>query len=90
LSILLFIQVTAELAALPKSIPREAYVKRIMDVVRNLVKYREEIDKILTDVRRVQKEINSASQTQQRSFSVADDTVAQVLLRLEWFVLIFS
>ena len=68
-------QVVQELAALPKAVPREAYVKRIMDVVKNLVKYRQEIERILESVRKVQKDINAASQTQGRSFALADDTI---------------
>jgi predicted ribonuclease YlaK len=94
-------QVLDELNKLPKSINRQVYVNRIMDIVKNLEKQKADIQKVLTavclpasvvacsillisftgqilvDVRRVQKDINSTSETSKRSFAVADEVVYQ-------------
>jgi hypothetical protein len=74
-------QVTAELAALPKTQAREIYVRRIIDVVGTIKRQNSERDRILASVRRVQKEIANISQTQQRSFRLADDNIFQAAKR---------
>jgi hypothetical protein len=70
-------ELTEELAGMPKSINRQVYVRRIMDIMRNLDKQKQEIKKILGDVRNVQKEINVVSEASKRSFAVADELVFQ-------------
>lgn len=68
-------QVVDELNRLPKSVNRQVYIKRIMDIVKNLERQKVDIRKILADIRDVQKEINSVTETSQRSFAVADDLI---------------
>eukprot|EP00808_Paulinella_micropora_P031808 g55885.t1 len=48
-----------------------------MDIVKNLDKQKAEIKKILTDVRRVQRDINQMEKTSSRSFAMADQVVYQ-------------
>ena len=68
-------QVVDELNKLPKSVNRQVYVKRIMDIVRNLERQKVDIKRILADIRDVQREINTVSQTSLRSFALADDII---------------
>jgi len=70
-----FHQVSEDLSKLPKSINRQAYVNRIMDICRNLDRQKVDIDKIIDDVKRLQREINQTSDTSQRSFAFADDII---------------
>lgn len=70
-------RVLEELNKLPKSVHRGVYVRRIMDIVKNLDRQKDGIRKILGDVRTVQREINMATETNQRSFAVADELVFQ-------------
>ena len=44
-----------------------------MDIARNLRKQKVEIERILTDIRESQKEVNALSETLQRSFAAADE-----------------
>lgn len=74
-------QLVEELNKLPKSVNRQVYVKRIMDVLRNLRKQDQLIKTVLADVRQVQKEINIASQAKIRSFDVADEVIYQAALK---------
>ncbi len=74
----LYLQALAELNALPKSINRQVYIRRISDIVRNLEKQKEEIKRILENVRSTQREINVKGESVKRSFDVADDLVYQV------------
>eukprot|EP00455_Lapot_gusevi_P036503 TRINITY_DN4062_c0_g2_i1.p1 TRINITY_DN4062_c0_g2~~TRINITY_DN4062_c0_g2_i1.p1 ORF type:complete len:673 (+),score=267.37 TRINITY_DN4062_c0_g2_i1:68-2020(+) len=68
-------QVFDELNRLPKSINRQVYVKRIMDVVKNLDRQKADIKRILGDVRDVQKEINNTTETFTRSFALSDELI---------------
>lgn len=70
-----FKQVVEELNKLPKSVNRQVYVKRIMDIVKNLERQKVDIKKILADVRDVQKEINNVTEASKRSFALADDLI---------------
>uniref|UniRef100_A0A915L3V7 Coiled-coil domain-containing protein 22 homolog n=1 Tax=Romanomermis culicivorax TaxID=13658 RepID=A0A915L3V7_ROMCU len=56
----------------PKNPHRNFYVKRILEIVANVKKQREEIDKVLSDVNVRQKEINSLSGKLERSFQATD------------------
>jgi hypothetical protein len=64
-----------ELNKLPKSVNRQVYIKRIMDIVKNLDRQKVDIRKILADIRDVQREINSVTDTSKRSFALADDLI---------------
>ena len=52
---------------------RSAYTTRILEIVANIKKQSAEIDKILTDTRELQKEINKLQGQLERSFSLADE-----------------
>merc|ERR1712127_945175 len=71
----LYKQVLEELNKMPKSINRQVYVRRIMDIVKNLEKQKVDIARVLEDVRQLQKDINSLAQKSKRSFDVVDDVV---------------
>jgi len=73
----LYEQSVAELNSLPKSINRQVYVKRISDIVKNIDKQKEEIKKILEDVKSIQREINVKGESVKRSFDVADELIYQ-------------
>ena len=70
-----YAQVVDELNRLPKAVNRQVYVKRIMDIVRNLERQTVDIKKILADIRDVQKDINTVTETSHRSFALADDMI---------------
>lgn len=70
--------VTDELNKLPKAVNRQVYVQRIMNIVKNLEKQKAEIATVLADVRKLQRDINTVSETLQRSFAVADEVVFSV------------
>lgn len=67
----------AELNALPKSINRQVYIKRIGDIVKNINKQKDEIKGILEDVKSIQREINVKGESVRRSFDVADELIYQ-------------
>mmetsp|Transcript_23693 Transcript_23693/g.46665 ORF Transcript_23693/g.46665 Transcript_23693/m.46665 type:complete len:635 (-) Transcript_23693:401-2305(-) len=71
----LYKQVLEELAKMPKSINRQVYVRRIMDIVKNLEKQKVDIARVLEDVRMLQKDINSLSQKSKRTFDLVDERV---------------
>lgn len=73
----LYQTILEELNAMPKSINRQIYVRRIMDIMKNIDKQKDEIKKILQDVRATQKEINLVSASSRRSFAVADEVIFQ-------------
>jgi len=60
---------------LPKSVNRQHYVKRIMDIGKTLDKQKREIRTILRDVNQLQKETNKMAETSQRVFGITDDMV---------------
>mmetsp|Transcript_28759 Transcript_28759/g.50594 ORF Transcript_28759/g.50594 Transcript_28759/m.50594 type:complete len:297 (+) Transcript_28759:250-1140(+) len=68
-------QLVAELNKLPKSINRQVYVRRIMDIMKNLDKQKQQIKNILNDVRGVQRDINTVSDTSGRSFQITEKVV---------------
>lgn len=70
-------QVLDEFNNMPKSINRQVYVRRIMDIVKNLEKQKVDIKSVLDDVRQVQKDINMLSGKSKRSFDVVDEIVFQ-------------
>jgi len=63
----------SEWERMPKSVNRSVYVNRIMDIVKNLKKQKEQIRVILKDVNDIQKETDRLSNTSHRSYTVTDD-----------------
>ncbi|XP_006876747.1 PREDICTED: coiled-coil domain-containing protein 22 [Chrysochloris asiatica] len=68
-------QLVSELETLPRDVSRLAYTQRILEIVGNIRKQKEEITKILSDTKGLQKEINSLSGKLDRTFAVTDELV---------------
>ncbi|XP_039285512.1 coiled-coil domain-containing protein 22 homolog [Nilaparvata lugens] len=65
-----------DIEKLPKDIvTRPAYTRRIMEIIGNIRKQKEDIDKIVKDTKQLQKDINNESGKLERSFTVADDLI---------------
>ncbi|RZF40303.1 hypothetical protein LSTR_LSTR013245 [Laodelphax striatellus] len=65
-----------DIEKLPKDIvTRPAYTRRIMEIIGNIRKQKEDIDKIVRDTKQLQKDINNESGKLERSFTVADDLI---------------
>uniref|UniRef100_A0A0V0G9E8 Coiled-coil domain-containing protein 22 homolog n=1 Tax=Triatoma dimidiata TaxID=72491 RepID=A0A0V0G9E8_TRIDM len=60
---------------LPKNIKRSAYTRRILEIIGNIKKQRDEIDKVLKDMKTLQKDTNLLSERLERSFTVTDETI---------------
>lgn len=61
-----------------KTLPKDArgnYTKRILEMVKNVKKQIVEINKVLVDTKTLQKEINSVTETLNRSFAVTEELV---------------
>uniref|UniRef100_A0A8C7QYM5 Coiled-coil domain-containing protein 22 n=1 Tax=Oncorhynchus mykiss TaxID=8022 RepID=A0A8C7QYM5_ONCMY len=70
-----FVLQITEFENLPKDISRSAYTARILEIVGNIRKQKEEITKILSDTKELQKEINSLTGKLDRTFAVTDELV---------------
>uniref|UniRef100_A0A3Q2QVP4 Coiled-coil domain-containing protein 22 n=1 Tax=Fundulus heteroclitus TaxID=8078 RepID=A0A3Q2QVP4_FUNHE len=68
-------QLVTELESLPQDVSRSAYTQRILEIVGNIKKQKEEITKILSDTKELQKEINSLTGKLDRTFAVTDELV---------------
>ncbi|KAM9751765.1 coiled-coil domain-containing protein 22 [Menidia menidia] len=68
-------QLVAELESLPQDASRSAYTQRILEIVSNIRKQKEEITKILSDTKELQKEINGLTGKLDRTFAVTDELV---------------
>ncbi|XP_020832097.1 coiled-coil domain-containing protein 22 isoform X2 [Phascolarctos cinereus] len=68
-------QLVAELETLPGDMARSAYTHRILEIVGSIRKQKEEITKILSDTKLLQKEINALSGKLDRTFAVTDELV---------------
>uniref|UniRef100_A0A8C1PDN5 Coiled-coil domain-containing protein 22 n=1 Tax=Cyprinus carpio TaxID=7962 RepID=A0A8C1PDN5_CYPCA len=64
-----------EFETLSKDVSRSAYTMRILEIVGNIKKQKEEITKILSDTKDLQKEINSLTGKLDRTFAVTDELV---------------
>ena len=64
-----------EVQKLPKEVNRSAYTQRILEIINNVRKQRDEIDKVLADTREIQKEINTLTGRVERSFTVVDELI---------------
>ncbi|XP_069741057.1 coiled-coil domain-containing protein 22 isoform X2 [Narcine bancroftii] len=71
----LYRQLTVELGTLPKDVGRSTYTQRILEIIGNIKKQKEDISKILSDTRDSQKEVNSLSGKLERTFAVTDELV---------------
>ncbi|XP_043936060.1 coiled-coil domain-containing protein 22 [Protopterus annectens] len=71
----LYKQLLSEYEGLPKDVSRSAYTQRILEIVGNIKKQKEEITKILSDTRSLQKEINHLTGKLDRTFAVTDELV---------------
>ncbi|KAJ8257234.1 hypothetical protein GJAV_G00183350 [Gymnothorax javanicus] len=71
----LYKQLISEFENLPRDVSRSAYTHRILEIVGNIRKQKEEITKILSDTKDLQKEINSLSGKLDRTFAVTDELV---------------
>ncbi|TWW57255.1 Coiled-coil domain-containing protein 22 [Takifugu flavidus] len=68
-------QLVAQVDRLPQEASRSAYTQRILEIVSNIKKQKEEITKILMDTKHLQKEINSLTGKLDRTFAVTDEMV---------------
>ncbi|XP_074872332.1 coiled-coil domain-containing protein 22 isoform X2 [Carettochelys insculpta] len=68
-------QLLTELESLPGDMSRTAYTQRILEIVGNIRKQKEQIGKILADTRALQKEINGLTGKLERTFAVTDELV---------------
>lgn len=59
-------------------VSRSAYTRRIMEIIGNICKQKEEIDKVLKDTKKLQKMINNLTGQLERSFTVADELIFRV------------
>lgn len=65
-----------DVASLPTDVPdRATYVRRIIDVVRNVSKQQEEIEKVLADVRSLRKEIATLSEQVTKAHAATEETI---------------
>ncbi|RXN29411.1 coiled-coil domain-containing 22 [Labeo rohita] len=64
-----------EYETLSKDVSRSAYTMRILEIVGNIKKQKEEITKILSDTKDLQKEINGLTGKLDRTFAVTDELV---------------
>uniref|UniRef100_A0AAY4DIR3 Coiled-coil domain-containing protein 22 n=1 Tax=Denticeps clupeoides TaxID=299321 RepID=A0AAY4DIR3_9TELE len=71
----LYKQLTTEYEHMPKDVSRSAYTLRILEIVGNIKKQKEEITKILSDTKELQKEINGLTGKLDRTFAVTDELV---------------
>lgn len=58
-----------------KDLSRVSYTRRIMEIVHNIQRQKEDINKILGDTRLVQKEINQLTGKLDRVFTVTDEQI---------------
>jgi myosin heavy subunit len=65
----------SEYEAAPKSVNRAAFVKRIMEIIKNVKKQEVEIAKITADTREVQRDINAAQEALSRAYALVDETI---------------
>ncbi|OAD59979.1 Coiled-coil domain-containing protein 22 like protein [Eufriesea mexicana] len=68
-------QLVTEVQKLPKEVNRSAYTQRILEIINNIRKQRDEIDKVLIDTRQIQIEINTLTGRLERSFTVVDELI---------------
>lgn len=68
-------QLMVEYENLSKDVNRSSYTKRILEIVGNIKKQREQIAKILLDTKSLQKDINFLTGKLDRTFTVTDELI---------------
>ncbi|XP_076643832.1 coiled-coil domain-containing protein 22 homolog isoform X2 [Halictus rubicundus] len=68
-------QLVAEVQKLQKEVNRSAYTQRILEIINNVRKQKDDINKVLADTREIQKEINTLTGRVERSFTVVDELI---------------
>ena len=68
-------QLLGEYERMSKDVSRVSYTSKIMEIVMNIRKQKQDIDKILGDMRVVQKELNQLTGKLDRIFTVTDEQV---------------
>ncbi|XP_014674307.1 PREDICTED: coiled-coil domain-containing protein 22 homolog [Priapulus caudatus] len=71
----LYKQLVAEYERTTKDVNRAAYTKRILEIITNINKQNQDIQKVLSDTKEVQKEINVLSGKLDRTFTVTDELI---------------
>ncbi|CAG2061104.1 unnamed protein product, partial [Timema podura] len=71
-------QLLAEYEKVTKDINRSAYTRRIMEIIGNIRKQKDEINKVINDTKALKKEINMLAGRLDRSFTVADELIFRV------------
>lgn len=71
----IIVQLEEEYEKLPKNINRSAYTRRIMEIIGNITKQKDQIEKILCDTKDLQKEINALNGRLERLFAVTEETI---------------
>ena len=71
----LYKQLVREHERMTKDMSRGSYTKRMMEIVVNIQRQKEDIGKILGDTRYVQKEINQLTGKLERVFTITDEQV---------------
>ena len=71
----LYKQLVGEYERMSKDLSRVSYTRRMMEIVVNIQRQKEDIGKILGDTRQVQKEINQLSGKLERIFTITDEQV---------------
>lgn len=80
-------QLTEECSKLPRTTSRSAYTKRILEIIGNIKKQDEEIQKVLKDTKEVQKDISNLTGQLERSFTLADELIFRVRSNRETYSL---
>lgn len=63
---------------------RKFYTKRIFEIIKNVKKQEEDIDKILIDVRNLQREINQLTGKVSRTYTVVEETIFKNSNLTDW------
>jgi hypothetical protein len=71
-------QLRQKLEQINKSHNRSGYTRRILEIIGNIKKQDEEIQKILNDTKSVQREISTLTGQVDRSFTLADELIFRV------------
>lgn len=73
-----------EFEKINRNISRNSYTSRILEIIGNIRKQKNDIDKILKDTRELQKEINNISGQLDRQFTVTEDLIYRTAKRDEY------
>ncbi|KAF2884096.1 hypothetical protein ILUMI_22064 [Ignelater luminosus] len=68
-------QLLQEYEKLSKNTNRSAYTRRILEIIGNIKKQNEEIQKVLKDTKTIQKDINNLNGQLDRSFTLSDELI---------------